>query len=682
MRRSWVTRALVTTLASAPLMACDVAQDLLNELVPRTGPRKLSDEDAFKHLAPDTTAAPVTDVGAVLEVLDAEAQREAGVKQTSTLSPGARKLLKKASLGRRLIDTERFPQNLEDNLGGTAPKQSCTTDIDLSSPDLKPEFTIPHLDRVPVKNQSYRGTCAAFTGVGALEYAVLNENSTNGNASLPTIDLSEQRFYYASKPDCQADGCPSPYSEGSWYGDGFTNTLASEFDPGVAVPLEADCPDTASPGSTDMGPQPATCEKGAVNVGKLETWCGFEQLIDWLHQGYAVPFGSPLSENWENNDGLITLKDFQGAGSTPHAGGHAYLIVGYKKLPASMPESEGGMCFVVKNSWGTGWGAGGFACMTVGWMRAVKFDFILAGAQPVPVDVLLREDLRAAEELPPDAPAEEVVPAYEPEYEEELPIDVPEEERLDPLPPDADPNGDVAIDEEVVVDPAEDTTPEPPVDAFQAARLLGPSERYFKVKIASEDGELRVRGVLTDGNESRQLRLVQSGKKLVYKGDQVGTLDGDVLTLCTDEFSQLCSLRFRTSDKTLYVQFRDDDLRSVKPEEVSPEAGEWADIALGGQSIGLFVPTELTSLAFVSNPKTYVRFGGGAPTRVSISPSFSKADFNGFDIKAQGLKVGEVLFSDLGQSSLCTGAYSMVCGVSAAADALNIVPRNERRRSN
>ena len=44
---------------------------------------------------------------------------------------------------------------------------------------------------------------------------------------------------------------------------------------------------------------------------------------------------------------VITKKDFGADGSTIHAGGHAYLIVGYRELP-EMPE-EGGICFVVKS---------------------------------------------------------------------------------------------------------------------------------------------------------------------------------------------------------------------------------------------------------------------------------------------------------------------------------------------
>ncbi len=680
MRRSLVMRALLTTLAGSTLLSCEAAEELLNQLVPKTGPRQLSDEDAFKYLAPDNTAAPKTDVASVMEVLDSETQRSAGNKQSSTLSPGARKLLKKAALGRRIIDTEKFPQNMSGNLGGTSPKQGCSADVDLDASDLRDEFTIPQLEKVPVRNQSYRGTCAAFTGIGALEYAALNEMSPGGNASLPALDLSEQRFYWMSKFDCQNDGCPSPYSEGSWYGDGFTYAEGESFTADSAVPLESDCPYTPQPGDTDLGPQPSACEKGAVNVGKLETWCGYQQIIDWLHKGYAVPFASPLSDNWENNDGLITLKDFAGAGATVHAGGHAYLIVGYKKLPANMPESEGGLCFVIKNSWGTGWGAGGYSCMTLGWMNEVKFDFVLAGVQPIPVDVLLREDLQAAE-LPPDEPDEEVVPDYEPEYEEEEPID-DEEERLDPLPPDPDPNGEEINEDDTGEDPAEDPTPEPPMDAFQPARLHGPNERFYKVLVAPEGSELRIKGVLKAGGQSKQVRVVLQGNKLIYKGDQVGSYDASegVLSLCTEEFANLCALRYRDSNKFLYIQYRDEDLRSVKPSETAAEKGDWADVSLFGQNYGLFVPADVVSVDFLANPKTFVRLGSGAPTRVSITPSTEKAGFGGFDLKVQGLKVGEVLFSDLTNASLCTGKFESVCGVIGATDALDILPRNERKR--
>jgi C1A family cysteine protease len=51
-----------------------------------------------------------------------------------------------------------------------------------------------------------------------------------------------------------------------------------------------------------------------------------------------------------------------------HAAGHAYLAVGYVKLPASLQRAEGGSCVVVANSWSEGWGRGGYACVTEQWL--------------------------------------------------------------------------------------------------------------------------------------------------------------------------------------------------------------------------------------------------------------------------------------------------------------------------
>jgi hypothetical protein len=59
------------------LTGCDEAQKLLAELAKQnaTGPRKLSDEDAFKYLAKDRASAPETDVDSVSKVIDAQVEK-------------------------------------------------------------------------------------------------------------------------------------------------------------------------------------------------------------------------------------------------------------------------------------------------------------------------------------------------------------------------------------------------------------------------------------------------------------------------------------------------------------------------------------------------------------------------------------------------------------------------------
>lgn len=716
MRRKSIDMALLALLAGggASLSGCDEVQNALAQLAKQnqTGPRKLSDEDAFKHLARDRSAAPKTDVSSINKVIDGQVEKSSGQKRNFKANdPGVAKLLKSVAHTRRTIQTDKFEQTMDEQVqqylkNKRAYKAECSADIDMSDPAIKDEWTIPQIDKIPVRDQKYRGTCAAFTGIGAIEYAAVNpeKGDNGGNPSLETLDLSEQRFYWQSKPECQASGaCKLPGAgEGSWYGVGFDASSASGA---TNIPLEQNCPYQPMPGDTDTySPQAEGCDTGHVGVTKTETWCGARAIIDWLNKGYAVPYASPLTSNWENNDGLITAKDLA-PGESGHAGGHAFLIVGYKKLPDSMPASEGGICFVIKNSWGTGWGAGGFSCMTLGWMKRVAFEGFFQYEQPVPTEVLLASELQQMS-LPPDEGTMEDAAIDEFEGDEELPVDGDEPE-LDPIPPDLDPNGDIAIDEEIDEDtgaggeagaggetgaggdtgaggsagtdtpdvPGTDV-PEPPMDKFSAAKLIGPGRAYYKVLTAKEGGELRIKGQLKAGGETKQVRVVLQGNKLLYKGDVVGELNGEELTLCTEDYSALCSLRYRKSAKLMYIQFRDEDLRTVKSEETAAEKGAWQDVSLSGESYGVFVPDDALNIDFLLNPKTFVRMGGGEASRLSLRQKKAGSGL-GFDLALSGLKVGEIPFDDLGSTAICSGNYEKTCSF-VGSNKVDVVPSNLR----
>ena len=692
------TRLLMLTVVSGALLpACDAVEALLAELQAPTGPRELSDEDAFKYLAKDRSVAPETDVESALLVIDSEASEAAGEKQAGGVSAKTVKFLRKNSYNRLAIQVDRFDQSTMSAAWDRAKaepqmKSDCTDDLDADANGLYPEYLIDQIEKIPVRDQKYRGTCAAFTAIGAIEYLALNGETPGigANPSLSTLDLSEQHFYWLSKPECQGDGCTAPFSEGSWYGAGFDGSVSAfDDDSTLSIPLEQDCPYVPSSDRTDTHvPYADTCDSGAVAVTKTGSWCGMQHIIDYLHQGYAVPYASPHSDNWENNDGLITLKDFTGGGASVHAGGHAYLIVGYKKLPAAMPASEGGLCFVIKNSWGTGWGAGGFSCMTVGWMKAVSFDGFLRIQQPVPIEVVLHDALKQSEEPPPDeaeAPID-FEDGTEGEGEDEvLPPDEGEDQRLPPIEPDLDPNGGTLVpeEEEGAEDeeaPLEDVVPEPAVDEFGDARLFGPGEVFYKVVVAEVEGELRLKGVLRDGTLTKSARVLHEGRKLLFKGDQIGEYDATKreLTLCTGEFQTLCSVRYRKATKNLYFQFRDDDLRSVQAAEIAEDKGSFRGLALGGQSLEIFVPADVTSAAFLLNPKTVLRINGGEAARVSLRNKGSENPL-GFDMKLQGLQVGELLIDDLANSTICGGAFSTVCDL-FGADGLDIIPSNLRNR--
>lgn len=637
---------------------CDAASDILDEF--RTGQRALSDEDAFRHLSPDRSGAPETDIASVMMAIDGEIRGDGPMMR----DPQVERVLRSVVFERRNIEEARF--DLVDfatfGLNDGVEKSNCAYE----APDEKlmaDDYVIPGVEKIPVRNQGYRGTCAAFAAIGNIEYTVLNQTDGPAASTLPTFDLSEQRFYWMSKPDCQGPtGCECPgCEEGSWYGKGMA---ASVDDRSLNIPLETDCPYNNKPGANDTQyPQADSCEIGAVQVEQVDNWCGIDDLIDLLNRGYAVPYASPLSGNWEANDGLITAADLTKPGNSIHAGGHAYLIVGYRKLP-DMPE-EGGVCFYVKNSWGTGWGVAGYSCQTLEWMRKVTFDGFITYQQPVALRVSVRDDLQGATELPDNDDAEE-----------DEAIDIPDEvvpDEEDVLPaPEPDPEPDV--------NPEPTPEPAPPEEVYTDVRLHGPNETYYEAQMHVTAGdELLVRGELRQGRGYTQpLQLKLSGDEIIYKGDIVGERTGDVLTVCARAWAPLCSLRYRADDQLLYIQFRDDDLRAVHASETSAEQGEWYSLDLGqGREYGVFLPNNVASPEFLINPKTFVRLGTSAPARASLRRVDGGTDFM---VKLSGQEIGVLKPTAPTQSALCSGeVFADKCELRGLEQTF-ILPRNAGSR--
>lgn len=99
-----------------------------------------------------------------------------------------------------------------------------------------------------------------------------------------------------------------------------------------------------------------------VNVEALAHDLG--TLLSTLAAGYPVAFGATVFRSFEavGADGVVPLPD----GAEPELGGHAMLVVGYDR-PAGH--------FLVRNSWGEGFGLGGHAWIPFAYL----IDAILCG---------------------------------------------------------------------------------------------------------------------------------------------------------------------------------------------------------------------------------------------------------------------------------------------------------------
>ena len=155
--------------------------------------------------------------------------------------------------------------------------------------------------------------------------------------------------------------------QGYLYSQGFT---------GRDIPLEKNCPYITTPKSSNetQVPLPYGCQsQGHVKVRDFETLDTLDEVLESLENNQPVIAGFKLSPNFYDSKGLIKFSDAHRGGRTDsHAAGHALLLIGFIKLPPSMHATEGQVCILTANSWGEGWGRGGYACLTEKWMLSFR----------------------------------------------------------------------------------------------------------------------------------------------------------------------------------------------------------------------------------------------------------------------------------------------------------------------
>lgn len=214
--------------------------------------------------------------------------------------------------------------------------------------------------QVPMKDQSSRPTCVAFAGIRALEI-ILAQNDVNR-------DLSEQYLYWAGKPTCQTSPCSE---KGSWVREAYR---FSSKQPSIDIPEETNCAyktESVEKNETQI-PMADTCKTGVAKVSSFTEVKTIADVVESVKKDVPVVIAAKLSENFYKNKGLITLADSSAAGTDIHALGHAFLAVGVMELPKKLKETEGDFCIVVANSWGKGWGAGGYSCITQKWFEKFR----------------------------------------------------------------------------------------------------------------------------------------------------------------------------------------------------------------------------------------------------------------------------------------------------------------------
>jgi C1A family cysteine protease len=182
----------------------------------------------------------------------------------------------------------------------------------------------------PIKDQGNCGSCWAFASTGALESYTLIHGTYN-----PTLNLSEQILVSCSG----AGSC-----------NGGTLDGAASYIQYTGLPIEKDDPYTATNSACS-----AAVSGWTSSTDKIFMW-------EWISAG-AAPTASTLKNAVYTYGPVVVAmnvySDFYAYRSGVYTyttgayeGGHAILVVGY----ADDASSPGGGYFIVKNSWGTGWG--------------------------------------------------------------------------------------------------------------------------------------------------------------------------------------------------------------------------------------------------------------------------------------------------------------------------------------
>jgi hypothetical protein len=202
--------------------------------------------------------------------------------------------------------------------------------------------SVNYLDQMPpVRNQGHRGTCVAHAGAAIREYLFGAPKSTQA-------DLSEQFLYCACK---SVDGIPEV--EGTYISVAMERLQAQGICSEQTWPYVSD--DLL--GNEGQCPPPDGAAAEALNYvtsgWKKIPARSVQDIKQALADGFPVAFGVPVYRYWQRDPVRRTGDIRLSLTSDVRLGGHAMCMVGYED-DDTVP---GGGYFLVRNSWGTGWGA-------------------------------------------------------------------------------------------------------------------------------------------------------------------------------------------------------------------------------------------------------------------------------------------------------------------------------------
>ncbi len=216
----------------------------------------------------------------------------------------------------------------------------------------------------PIEDQGQIGSCTANAGVGMYEYM---EKKANGKY----VDGSRLFLYKATRLLMGQEGIGDS-------GAYIRTTLGAIRLFGI--PYEEFYPYTDKDPDFDKMPD-AWLWAFAQNFQSLKYFRldysadgnkNIERMKEYVAKGFALDFGFTVYDSYgdaSNNGGLFPYP----APGERVVGGHSVLIVGYDDDKVSKNSRDGNSktgCFLVRNSWGEGWGEQGYGWLPYEYFRA------------------------------------------------------------------------------------------------------------------------------------------------------------------------------------------------------------------------------------------------------------------------------------------------------------------------
>jgi C1A family cysteine protease len=187
-----------------------------------------------------------------------------------------------------------------------------------------------------IEDQGNLGSCTGQAIAGAIE--LLNKRASR------TLDVSRLFIYYYER---LLEGTVN-YDSGAYIRDGIKVCYT------YGAPVESLWPYNINKFRT-LPPSTAMQDAAKRKVTSYQRVADFNGVIDALASGYPVVVGFTVYSSFESNSVAKTgVMPYPNISTERVLGGHAVLIVGYNKNRN---------VFIVRNSWGTGWGDGGYFYM-------------------------------------------------------------------------------------------------------------------------------------------------------------------------------------------------------------------------------------------------------------------------------------------------------------------------------